>query len=87
MSHLIEFESLTWIEPAVGVRYKIYKSGNQQIRLAEFSDGFIEPDWCRKGHAGYVLEGSFANDYNGKLEYYKSGDFFLYQAEKNINTK
>ena len=77
MSYLIRFELLPWIEPALGIRYKIYKNGNQQIRLAEFSDGFIEPDWCHKSHAGYVLEGSFTNDYSGKPEHYKTGDFFF----------
>jgi len=84
MNHLISFEALPWIEPAACIRYKLYKNGRQQIRLAEFSDGFMEPDWCRKGHAGYVLQGSFANDYNGKLECYKTGDsFFIPSGEEH----
>ena len=77
MSHLVDGGALDWVKPIKGLRYKKYSNGNQQIRLAEFSEGFVEADWCRKGHAGYVLEGSFANDYNGALEYYKAGDAFL----------
>lgn len=77
MEHLIKFDKLPWIQPAVGVRYKKYANGSQQVRLAEFSEGFIEPDWCHKGHAGYVLEGSFTIDYSGKTEKYVSGDCFF----------
>ena len=82
MSHLINFETLSWIEPAIGIRYKKYVNGNQQLRLVEFSEGFVELDWCSNGHAGYVVEGTFANDYNGDLEYYKAGDsFFITRGE------
>jgi len=74
MSYIVEFEKIEWTEPAKGVRYKSFVKGNQQIRLLEFSEGFIEPDWCKKGHACYVLDGEFSNDYNGRLERYKAGD-------------
>ena len=74
MKHLIEFEKIEWTEPAAGVRFKVFVSEKQQIRLVEFSEGFIEPDWCEKGHAGYVLDGEFSLDFNGNLEKYKKGD-------------
>ena len=74
MGYLIDFDAIPWNEPANGVRYKAIVKGNQQVRLVEFSYGFIEPDWCMKGHAGYVLEGEFVNDYSGTLERYKTGD-------------
>lgn len=84
MNHLVNFEFIDWIKPANGVRYKKYTNGNQQMRLVEFSEGFVEPDWCCTGHAGYVVEGSFSNDYNGKLEYYKVGDcFFIPSGEQD----
>lgn len=77
MSYLIEFDKLSWNEPANGVRSKTFVSGNQQIRLVEFSEGFVEHDWCKKGHAGYVIDGEFTNDYSGKLERYKKGDIIF----------
>ena len=84
MNYLVEFDKLTWSEPATGVRTKTFVSGNQQIRLVEFSEGFIEPDWCRKGHAGYVLSGNFSNDYSGVLERYNKGDiFFIPKGERS----
>jgi quercetin dioxygenase-like cupin family protein len=59
-------------------------NGSQQIRLVEFSYGFIEPDWCSKGHAGYVMDGEFANDYSGTIERYKAGDIiFIPKGERD----
>ena len=84
MNYLIEFDKIEWTEPAHGVRFKSFISGNQQIRLLEFSEGFIEPDWCKKkGHAGYVLDGEFSSDYSGQLERYKKGDvIFIPKGEQ-----
>ena len=77
MKYLVDFETLQWHEPARGVRYKAVIKGNQQVRLVEFSHGFVEGDWCMKGHAGYVISGTFANDYSGEIEYYKAGDIIF----------
>jgi len=67
-----------------GKRFKIFINGNQQVRLVEFSEGFVEPDWCKKGHTGYVLDGAFAIDYNGNLERYKKGDvIFIPKGEQS----
>jgi len=77
MNHLVEFEKMPWGEPAKGVRAKVFANGNRQLRLVEFSDGFTEPDWCEKGHAGYVLDGAFSIDYNGATERYQAGDIFF----------
>jgi glyoxylate utilization-related uncharacterized protein len=74
-NHLIDFEQMDWVQPAKGIRYKAYVNGNQRMRLVEFSYGFNEEGYCLNGHAGYVLEGEFANDFNGRLEHFKKGDF------------
>lgn len=73
-NHLIHFEDLPWNEPQKGLKYKAYKNGVQQIRLVEFSEGFIEEDWCCREHAGHVLEGSCSIDFNGSIEYFEAGD-------------
>ena len=87
MSYLVEFDKMSWNEPVKGVRSKIFTNGNQQIRLVEFSEGFIEPDWCRKGHAGYVIDGEFTNDYRGTLEQYKKGDVIFIPKGENAKHK
>ncbi len=54
----------------------------QQIRLVEFSEGFVEKDWCIKGHAGYVLEGGCSIDFNGNRELLEAGSsFFIPKGE------
>jgi len=87
MSHLIDFDAIPWNEPATGVRLKVVVKGSQQIRLVEFSYGFVETDWCMKGHVGYVLAGEFANDYSGTMERYKAGDVIFIPKGENDKHK
>ena len=82
--HLIKFENMRWESPAPGVRHKAYVRGNQRIRLVEFSEEFIEPDWCTGGHIGYVLEGRISIDFNGEVIDFKSGDgIFIPKGEEH----
>lgn len=74
MDYLINFDSLDWIVPDIGIRYKAYVHNNQRVRLAEFSEGFVEAQWCKNGHSCYVLDGSFSIDFNGKIEKYSKED-------------
>jgi quercetin dioxygenase-like cupin family protein len=75
--HLIDFDNIPWTEAGAGVRYKAFQQGGKQIRLIEFSEGFFEKDWCLRGHAGYVLEGSFSVDFNGHIESFSKGDAIM----------
>lgn len=81
--HLINFTNISWTEVGKGARYKVFKSESQQIRLVEFSEGFIEEDWCSRGHVGYIIEGSCSIDFNGKMELYKEGDAFIISKEED----
>ena len=44
------------------------------MRLAEFGREFVEPDWCTKGHIGYVLEGQMEINFDGKVVAFGPGD-------------
>ncbi len=80
----INFESLKWESPLAGVRFKRYISGNKQIRFVEYTSEFVEPDWCTRGHVGYVIEGEIEIDFNGNMVDYKSGDaIFIPAGEEN----
>ena len=70
----IDFESMAWKTPAGGVRFKAYEQGGRKLRLVEFGKEFIEPDWCRGGHIGYILEGQIEIDFDGKKEVFGPGD-------------
>lgn len=70
----IDFESMLWETPAGGVRFKSYEQGGRKLRLVEFAKEFVEPDWCTKGHIGYVLEGQMEIDFDGKIIVFGPGD-------------
>ena len=70
----VDFDSLPWQSPLKGARFKAFQQGNRKLRLLEFSRGFVEPDWCTKGHIGYVLEGELDIDFNGTLVRFSAGD-------------
>lgn len=65
---------MQWESPAVGVRFKAYEQGSKKLRLVEFTKEFVEPDWCRKGHIGYILEGQLEIDFDGKAIPFGPGD-------------
>ena len=75
-NHLINFDTYEWVRPMVGVQYKAFINGNTKIRIVEFSEGLVEPDWCKKGHSGFILDGECSINFNGAIEYFKKGDIF-----------
>lgn len=80
----VDFESMAWETPAPGVKFKAYEQGGRKLRLVEFSKEFVEPDWCRKGHIGYILEGQVEIDFDGKKEVFGPGDgIFIPAGEKH----
>ena len=70
----IDFESMEWESPADGVRFKAFERNSRKLRLVEFTKEFVEPDWCIKGHIGYILEGQIEIDFNGEKEIFDPGD-------------
>ena len=72
--HKINFESMEWESPTDGVRFKAYQKGGRKLRLVEFSKEFVEPDWCTKGHIGYILEGQMEIDFDGNNEVFGPGN-------------
>lgn len=70
----IDFESMVWDAPAAGVRQKVVVQGRTRLRLLEFSDNFVELDWCTKGHIGYIIDGQLEIDFDGKPVRYGPGD-------------
>lgn len=70
----IDFQSLKWEAQAAGVKCKAFQQGRRKLRLAEFTKEFVEPDWCTKGHIGYVLEGQMEIDFDGKTVIFGPGD-------------
>ena len=80
----IDFTSIPWETPADGVRSKAYKQNGRQVRLVEFTDKFIETDWCKKGHIVYILDGRLEVNFNGNVVVFNKGDgLFIPPGEKD----
>lgn len=78
----IDFDALPWQSPAPGVRFKAVSRGGQKLRLVEFSAGFVEADWCRKAHTGWVLEGALEIEFAEGTATYRAGQgVFLLAGE------
>jgi len=76
----VDFQSMSWETLAEGVRFKAYEQGGRKLRLAEFAKEFVEPDWCTKGHIGYILEGQMEIDFNGQAIVFGPGDGIVIPA-------
>ncbi len=74
IKYRIDFKTIKWYNPSIGVKMKSYIHDNKQIRLVEFTKEFIEPDWCLKGHIGYVLEGELEINFSGNKIRYNAGN-------------
>jgi len=80
----VDFKTKLWESPLHGVRFKRYAHAGKQARLVEYTKDFMEPDWCLKGHIGYVIEGKLEIDFNGNIISYKSGDvIFIPSGEES----
>ena len=56
------------------MRVKQAVRGNHHIRLVEFSEDFVEADWCRKGHIAYVVHGTIEIDFGTRVVTVNAGD-------------
>ena len=80
----IPFESMEWQNAAPGLRFKVYRSGDKQMRLLEHSQEFVEPDWCVKAHSGLVLKGELEIDFHGrKVRFPEGSGLFIPAGEKH----
>ena len=73
----VDFESEAWQATARGARHKVVERAGKRFRLAEFGTEFVEPDWCLKGHVGYVLEGHLELELEDRVERVGPGDGFV----------
>ncbi len=75
-----DFDKLQWESPAPGMRSKSCIRDGKKLRIVEFTDGFVEPLWCEKGHVGIVLSGELEIDFKGKAVRYPEGTAILIPA-------
>ncbi len=76
----IIFDQMEWESPQPGMRCKVFRQESTQLRLVEFSDAFVEAQWCEKGHAGLVLSGELEIDFSGRVVRFPEGSALLIPA-------
>ena len=74
MTYKVDFEALSWQSPKEGVKFKIHKEGDRQLRMVQFEKDFAEAGWCEKGHAGYLLEGQIEMTFDSRVVIFNAGD-------------
>ncbi len=72
--HLVEFNNKEWVNACEGMRYKIFEKDNKVLRLMELTESYRELEWCRSGHIGIIMEGTFRVAFEDHIEDYKVGD-------------
>src|SRR5579859_479152 len=57
----VNFADLGWNSWAGELpgRVKYAREGGQQVRMMELGPGFVEPEWCERGHIVYVVSGRY----------------------------
>jgi quercetin dioxygenase-like cupin family protein len=82
-NYITIFQDISWESPIPGARFKSFEQDGKRLRLVEFSEELVEPDWCIKGHIGYVLTGEMEINFNGKIVSYKAGDGIFIPSGEN----
>lgn len=70
----IQFAQMEWKPVCKGLMQKEVIRSQKKLRLVKFQEGFVEQDWCLKGHIGYVVEGSCSIHFNGAEKGFSAGD-------------
>jgi hypothetical protein len=73
MTYKVDFGAIPWETPMTGVRCKVFRDGRRQLRLVEYGKD-MPPHWCAKGHAGYLLEGTFEIRFASGVLVFNAGD-------------
>ena len=79
--HRIDFNELDWQSPLPKLRAKVHEQDGRRLRLVVFEPGFVEPDWCRRGHIGYVVSGEADIEFPDHTERFRPGDGLFIPAD------
>src|SRR5262245_43095285 len=70
----IRFDAIEWESVGERARQKRVVVDGSVLRLLQLDAGFQEPDWCLKGHVGYVVAGSLRIQFSDRIERLSVGD-------------
>lgn len=78
-SQQIDFATLAWDgwNSETLARVKAAESDGYEVRLFELGPGFVEPQWCTRGHVGYVVSGQYITDLDSETLQMRAGQGFV----------
>lgn len=74
--HKVPLGELPWTQGGHPLERKKHDPAHP-VTLLEFAVGFADPNWCRRGHYGLVLEGEFGLEFADRTVRFAAGDAFL----------
>jgi quercetin dioxygenase-like cupin family protein len=83
VNYKIDFAELKWNFPIQWVRQKCLTHNGQKLRVVEYLQD-MEPHWCNKGHAGYLLDGKMEIEFeNEKIVFNKGDGIFIPDGDEH----
>jgi quercetin dioxygenase-like cupin family protein len=73
----IRFTELGWTGGGPGARSKQVAAAGKHVRLMEITPELMHPEWCVKGQAGFVIEGTLEMRFEKEVVQYCAGDAFI----------
>ena len=72
------FSDTSWQDVGDSARQKLIDDGEKRVRLLKLDPGFQEPDWCTRGHTGYIIDGTLEMEFpEGDKVVFSAGDALL----------
>jgi quercetin dioxygenase-like cupin family protein len=75
----LDLNAVPWTERGAA-RLKELSAYGKRLRIVEFGPGFSDPNWCRKGHVVYVLEGVIESEYEDGDSSRRAGEAYVIPA-------
>lgn len=74
MQGIAQFSSIPWEQGGHPLERK--KVSSTGLVLLEFAPGFADPNWCRRSHVIYVIEGTLSLELRDGVVAISAGDAF-----------
>jgi quercetin dioxygenase-like cupin family protein len=78
INQIESFSEMPWQQVSDLARQKLIDNGEKRVRLLDLHAGFQEPEWCKRGHTGYIIDGTLHIEFDGgRVQSYAAGEPLL----------
>jgi hypothetical protein len=76
----VDFDAMPWEILSPKSRQKRVVLNGRVLRMLEFDDGFMESEWCRRTHLGYVVAGELQVLFADSATTWRTGDALVLEG-------